>query len=482
MSWGPCAVLCCLLVGCVGDQRVDPSELELRDVLGLAPEVALGWDAGQRAAARHVLETGMHGGAALDTPVGRDAALDRSVASALAGADAVRARQRQAALGIVELAVAPDHLHATARASTLAPRPTAPTVIQLAGWERRGWSQLPARGLDVLATIASDAGHRGGPLLVTPAAQLAVIAAYLPATPASRARLVVNPVLLAALEPSAAGPVRAPAIAAILPDDPIGNPYTFYTSVAACAAAQAQRCEACLAKGTCTPLEGTGDGNAECTQLAANDGRGYSLACINFAVAIDTVASCAASAAPACPMETRAATSIALLAANANFLDQPTCASALDQCLAEIFGNASPTSTTPPPAPGSSVSCADSACASSPDCSDSGCGDTGDSSCDSSSDSGSSSCDGGDSGGGCSGDSGGDCSSSDSGGDCSGGDSGCSGDSGGDCSGGGGNDCNASRHRGPGDRTLLWAALPLPFAIFARRRAGRRRAKREVEP
>jgi len=480
MSWGPCAVLCCLIAACAADHRVDPNDLELRDVLGIAPDVALTWSADERAAARQVLEAGMRSVAtspAVDAPVGRAPTLDRSLATALAAADATRAQRREAPLGVVSLAVGHDHLHASARVSTLAPRRGPATELQLAGWQRRGWGPLPSRGIDVLTTIAADAGHRGGPLLVTPAPQLAVIAAYVPATSASGARLVVNPVLLAALEPSSAS-----AAAAVVPDDPIGNPYTFYTSIASCAAAQAQRCEACLGKGTCTPLEGTGDGNAECTQLAANDGRGYSLACINFALAIDTVASCSASAAPACPIETRAATSIALLTANADFLDQPTCAGALDQCLGEIYGDASPTST-PPPAPGSSVSCADAACESSPDCSDSGCGDdTGDSSCDGSSDSGDSSCDSGDSGGDCGGDSGGDCSSGDSGGDCSGGDSGCSGDSGGDCSGGGGDDCNASRHHGPGDRSLLWAALPLPFAIFARRRAGRRRAKREVAP
>ena len=282
MAWGSraCLLLGCVLIGCAADNRIDPSELELRDVLGLSPEVAMSWDADQRASARHVLEAGMHDVRAvpIEATLGREPTLDRSVVNALAAVDATRARQRLAALGVVELAIARDHLHATSRASTLAAHATAATQIQLAGWTRAGWAELPGRGLDVLTTLATDAGHRGGPLLVTPAPQLAVIAGYVPATPAGPARLVVNPVLLAALEPGQATvPGRPQIAAAVVPDDPIGNPYTFYTSIEACASAQQQRCEACLPKGTCTALSGTGDGNAECSAFAAEPGRGYSL-------------------------------------------------------------------------------------------------------------------------------------------------------------------------------------------------------------
>jgi hypothetical protein len=497
MAWGSRVwfLLGCVLIGCAGDAKIDPSELDLRDVLGLSPDIAMSWDADQRAAARHVLEAGMHDVRALpiEATLGREPTLDRSVANALAIADANRASHRLGALGVVELAIARDHLHATSRASTLAPHATAATELQLAGWTHPGWAELPARGLDVLTTLATDAGHRGGPLLVTPAPQLAVIAGYVAATRASPARLVVNPVLLAALEPAGQPTKQRPQIAAaVLPDDPIGNPYTFYTSIEACASAQQQRCEACLPKGTCTSLAGTGDGNAECSALAAEPGRGYSLVCINFALAIDSVDSCAATSAPTCPADTHAASSITSLDHNADFLDQPVCTTALDVCLGQIFGNAPSSTATPPPSsPDNSPSCADTACEAAPDCADSGCADdSGNSSCDSSSDPSSS-------GGSCSGDScnnssssgGGDCSSGDSSscGDssssCSDSSSGCSGDSGGDCSGGGGNDCNASRRRGgPGEQSILWACLPLPFAIFARRRAGRRRraANREV--
>ncbi|MEO8841247.1 MAG: hypothetical protein ABI591_03670 [Kofleriaceae bacterium] len=508
-------LLCCVVIAsaCAGDNRVDPSELELRDVLGMAPETAMAWDAGQRAAARDVIDAGMH-----DVPPAPiAAAFDRSLASTLAIVDAGRAKQRLAALGVVALAVDHDEVRATARWSTLAPRATS-FEIELAGWDRPGWAQLAARGLDVLATIASDAGHRGGPIVVTPAAQLAVIAAYTPATSTSSARLLVNPVVLASLEPvaittanpiarttarsgdpigtpiarttaGAVDPIGTPSLLArtgapstpvtgprVVAADPVGNPYNFYGSIGECAAAQQLRCEACLPTSTCTPVTGAGDGNAECAQLAAGLGRGFSLLCINFALAIDSISSCATTTAPSCPFDARAGESISTLESNSDFLDQASCAGSLDSCLANVFGPA-PTSTTTPPG-NTSTDCSDSACEADPSCADNGC----DGSCDSSSDSSagdgcsssdSSGCDSSDSGGGCGGDSGGDC-GGDSGGDCSGGGAD-------DCSGGGGNDCDAGgHHRSTSSHSFLWACLPLPFAIIARRRADRRRAKREV--
>jgi hypothetical protein len=497
MSWGSRVLLSCVLVAsaCAGDNRIDPSELELRDVLGIAPETAMAWDSGQRESARQVIDAGMH--EAHPAPVHASLGQDRSISSALAVVDAGRAKQRLSAMGVVELALEGDDLRATPHLSTLAPRVTSPIELELAGWDRPGWAQLPARGLDVLTTIASDAGHRGGPIIVTPAPQLAVIAGYIPATSTSAARLVVNPVLLASLEPvaRAASPtIVTPATNVtgagprVLAADP-GNPYSFYGSVAECAAAQQLRCEACLPTNTCTSISGSGDGTAECAQLAAGQGRGYSLVCINFALAIDSISSCAATSVPSCPFDAHAGESISTLEHNSDFLDRPACAGSLDSCLANVFGPAPTASTTPPR--NTSVGCADSACEASPSCADNGCDNGG--SCDDSSDSGagdgcssdnSSGCDSSNSGGGCdSSDSGGGC-SSDSGGGCSGGDSGggCSGgDSGGDCSGGGGNDCDAGgHHRHGSEHGYLWACLPLPFAIIARRRADRRRAKREV--
>src|SRR3569623_485374 len=141
MSWGPCAVLCCLIAACAADHRVDPIDLELRDVLGIAPDVALTWNADERAAARQVLEAGIHAVATrstIDATVGRAPTHDRSLATALAAADAVRAQQREAPLGVVALAVGHDHLPAAARASTHAPRRGPALAGPLAGWPRRG--------------------------------------------------------------------------------------------------------------------------------------------------------------------------------------------------------------------------------------------------------------------------------------------------------------------------------------------------------
>lgn len=443
--WGSRVLVCCVLAGCAGDNRLDPSALELRDILGIAPETALTWDAGQRAAARHVIDDALHAKPATIHATGAN------LQTGLAVADADRDRNHLAALGVVQVALSPAALDATAKASSLAPHVATSTQIQLAGWTK--WPALPTRGLDVLTSIAHDAGYRGGVLTVVAAPQLAVVASYVPA----KAQLVVNPVLLAALEPGESTAAPPVVIAAI------GNPYSFYDSIEQCASAQQARCEACLPNTSCESTTGTGDGNAECKGFAGEQGRGYWLVCIQSALEIQSVKTCVEANAPACPTDNTTV-----------FIDDPACTSAIDHCLGDHGGDA-------PNPPTSSPDC--SACEASPSCEDSvgcasDCSDSGGGGDCSSSDSSGDSCDsgGGDSscdGGGCDGgDSGGDCSGG-GGDDCSGGGGDCAGDSGGDCSGGGGGDCNAGgRHH---DHGYLWVLLPLPFAIVARRRADRRR-------
>jgi hypothetical protein len=313
-----------------------------------------------------------------------------------------------------------------------------------------------------------------------------------------------------------------------------GNPYSFYGSVAECAAAQRDRCAECAATGTCTAITDLGNGNDECALLTANGGRGEYLICVNLALAIDAVASCAARSAPSCRGDTAASASFARLAANAAFVDAAACAAPLDACLAALYGASGPGF----PGPGSggsgsprprrtSISCDDSlhddpncdgdlecdademscdapydgTCEDSNEqsgCSDSGADGGGSCSSDGAGDSGggdSCSGDGADGGGDCSSGDGGDCSSGD-GGDCSSGDGGgcsvggggadCSGGGGGgDCSGGGGGDCNVASgrgHTGVGlPVAIAWALLPLPFATIVRRRAERRRARTEAD-
>ncbi|HEX3758900.1 MAG TPA: hypothetical protein VHW23_09350, partial [Kofleriaceae bacterium] len=49
-----------MLAACsAGNNSVDPGDLELRDLLGISPEVATAWDGTQRSAARRVLAGGL---------------------------------------------------------------------------------------------------------------------------------------------------------------------------------------------------------------------------------------------------------------------------------------------------------------------------------------------------------------------------------------------------------------------------------------
>lgn len=533
---GPLRLLvsCCALLAAAcgaGDNRIDPGDLALRDLLGMSSEAASSWDHDQRAAARRVIEAGLHQvqPSPIRAALGADARLDRRVAKALASVDADRVRHHAGALGLVHLAVGTGDVLATARTTTIEMHARASIELRLVGWEAEpAGRSLPAHGLDVLAQIARDAGHVSGPVVVTPAPRLAAVAGYLPAAAPDPARLVVNPVLFAALEPVAPeGPTVAraasaplapaapavPASASAVAANAEGNPYSFYGSVAECAAAQRTRCQACLTDGSCTAITNLGDGTAECTQLDAQGGRGYFLICINLALAIDAVATCTQGSAPACPHDQHASESISTLENNAGFLDDPACGGPLDTCLATIYGPppggfpgpGSGAGSGGPPPRNTAIDCGNS-CSGDPNCDDSpsceldgpscddstatdgGCADSNDQSgCDSggdssdgcASDSGSS-CDS--SGGDCSSDSSGDCGGG-GGGDCSGGGGDCSG-GGGDCSGGGGDCSVTTRHGRSAGRALpfavMWAFLPVPFAARVRRRAVRRRAQAEA--
>lgn len=567
-----CGVVClAVLAACsAGDNSVDPGDLELRDLLGVSPEAASTWDGAQRSAARRVLAAGLRddGGPAaqrsLDDAPGD---LDARVAALLAGDDAARAAEGARPLGVVALAieararatVVPRHgpLAAAALAGGSPPPSSGPGAeLWLAGSSdtARRAAALPGRGAALLAALAADAGHPGGPLVVVPAPELAVIAAYVrpgDGDGAAPPRLAVNPIALAALEPVpgeaevAAAMARAPAAPAIARQPPggpppvaaatpvasaAGNPYSFYGSVAECAFAQRTRCEACLPAGTCQPVTNITDGNAECTMLDADAGRGYFLLCINLALAISSIDRCTGDAAPSCVRDPRAADSLATLANNADFLTDPACGGALDGCLARIFGppdepfpgldagsapaapprstsvscsnscnnnpnvscQASPTCDCSGPSCNNSLSC-DSACARSGDqggcsaCSSSssggGCSSGSSSSggsCSSGSGGGGGGCSSGSGGGGCSsgsGSSGGSCSGggcSGSGSSCSGG--GCSG-SGSSCGGGGGKCSVAAIDPAPGvglAMSVMWGCLPIALAALTRRRARRR--------
>jgi hypothetical protein len=525
-----------------GETRVDPADLEVRDLLGVAPEVAARWDASQREAARHVL------GQALHAQVVPQRLPDvGGLEERLADLDARRADAGEDALGLVVV----DGAMATPVASDLVDTAQALQLALDDSW--RAQPIAPDRGLGVLATFGADAGHVQGPLVVLPAPRLAAIAGY------ERGRLVVNPVVLAALEPVVAGtasvtttarlaqPARVQHVVqavASAANGTIGNPYSFYGSVSECAATQRSRCEACLPATNCVPVTNTSDGNAECTMFGANGGRGYYLICINAALAITAVDRCAAQHASSCARNTNAADSLSDLEANADFLDDPDCNGALDTCLATIYGQPSGSfpgpgvdaGTTSEPPRSTNVSCGDSYsnnknCEASPNCNcsgpscnnslscdstcassnnSSGCNGASCDSCSSSSSSSSggggggcssdSSSSGGSSGGGCNscssnssssgGSSGGGCNSCSSDSSSSGGSSGCnscssnssSSSSSSGCSGSGGK-CGVARGEPSAAFALLlsimWGVMPVPFAAFARRRA--RRARKEVQ-
>ena len=541
-----------------GDTRVDPGDLELRDLLGISPDVASAWNGEQREAARRVLVDGFEEDAdPSSVTVTETASLDARVAHGLSVVDARRIVDGDNALGVVRIVVRPTQLTANPRSaerSIDAAQGTAVPVTELRlaqDWDARSWNHLPGRGLDLLSAIAIDAGHVAGPVIVVPAPRLAAIAGYIAADGDKPARLIVNPIVLAALEPQ---PMEA-ATAALLDRAPIdgtanarvapsgsaqvetqavasGNPYSFYGSVSECAYAQRTRCESCLPASTCTAVTGA-TGSEECTALGAANGRGYFLLCANLALAITSVARCAEDRVPGCGRDIDAASELNELENNANFIDDATCGSALDVCLADIYGapggqfpgpgpdggvvdppepprstsidcgdscssdnnsncEASPSCNCEGPSCNNSLSC-DSACASSND--QSGCGGNCDScssddstssgggSCSSEDGSGTggSSCGGGDSGGSCGGDScggsGGSCGGD---GGCSGG--GCSGGSGGGCSGGSsGGGCNVAKRESSSGGialafSLIWAFMPVPVAAVIRRRSKRRAA------
>jgi hypothetical protein len=519
-----------------GDNRVDPSDLELRDLLGIAPEAAATWNVGERAGARRVL------GAALaevadGAPARATSALDDpSITSALSSIDGARADHDLDALAAItvsadrgSIVVAAQQAPAAAAQVSAGSTSTVARDLAIDG----DWGPLADRPTDITATLATDlAGSQT--VMVVPSARLPVIAALIAD---EHPRLLVNPVVIAAFDPeptlamtrsgsgSSSTPISAqPAAIA----NSAGNPYSFYGSYEECAAAQEDRCNACLPSSSCTPITNATDGNTECMTLAGSNGRGYFLECINLALAISAVQSCTQGAAPGCAEDTQAADSLSSLSNNADFLDNSTCGAGLDKCLATIYGappqpfpGADAGSAAPQPVPprSTSVSCdkscdtkTDDNCSGSPNCNCSGPSCNNSLSCDSA-------CSGGD-GKGCSGAScssssgsgGGGCSSGSgsggggcggSGGGCAGcTDSGCSGSSGSSsnsgcgscgsgsngCGSGGGSACNSGQCdvAGIDNRasyalagSIVWSLAPIPIAAGLRRRV--RRRKQEVK-
>ncbi len=511
-------VLALWACGCAaGDRELEPDELDARDLLGLAPAVAAGWDADARAAARARLMDAWaeswneDGGAIIDgagwpdpATAGEDAvaglgAVDRRRADAgqtpvIAGAGVVAGRRlRMRIASPIDLGL-DDAVASDAQASA---------VIEPVGW-RPDEAALMSRGVAWAIDLAAAAGHPpGAPLRLHAVRQVPFGAVYL-----DQVGVLVNPVLLASIEPSRSSAIAG--AAAVVRERESGstidrgrdfrrstggNPYSFYGSAAECAAAERLRCEACLPSSTCERTSrDAADGNAECETLAGGNGIGYHLYCVNLSLAIATVAECVGDEGPGCPQDNGASNQLVRLEANRAFLDDAACGGALDRCLASIYGESGDDFPPPPPDAGpgpdggeppppppprdTEITCGEADCDFSPQCDsscsgscdevfscnadcnggDDGCNDGcdgdggGDGSggdgggCDSGGDGGGG---GNGSGGGCGGDSdcGGDCSNGDCGGDCSNGDCGgdCNSNDCGDCNSSGGSNCSVAR-------------------------------------
>ena len=434
------------------DDRVDPGDLALRDLLGVQPQVVAGWDDAQRAAARQVLVAGLAAGpaVALASPLGADeAALVRAVAVG----DAALDDRGQDARGLVVVSAPRTELLVLAgpRAAALLDGATAPPAVALAV-EPRAWP-CPAAPCDlaVLAALAVDAAPGAPAVRVQPVAQLAVIAA-LTDGPDGAPTLLVNPVVTAVGVPigaDRAGPGGAsgvptgaagePAAAVAAPPPLTRGSWTYGATRDGCATQVAADCRTCLGGGLCEPVWPSLSGMLACTTLAADEPRSYELVCVNLAVSLADVRACLQDRAPSCAIDADAIDLPAELANNAVFVDDGGCRTALDDCLAQLYG-----------ADGDGDGCGA--------CDGCDCGGS-----DPNVDNGSCS-DDGCQGGGC------------RGGDCGGG--------GGDCGGGGsGGSCQVAgpSRRGPGlGVALAWVLLPVPVALGARQRA--RSAARRVAP
>lgn len=486
LTWWAACALCCFGCG-ASDSTLEPGALGARDLLGIAPDVAVAWSAGERSQARAVLEAAVRPGAEVTTTTIEPAS--EVVWAVVDGLELID-RQRRAdgldALVLTRVELEGSALEALEVGPLDFAPPPAPSTIEPVGWDGADLVALVATRPHVVRALVEAAGV-SDVRWVEPAPQASFGAAVV----VDRQVLLVNPVLLAAAEPmpvvaNVAAPAGDPSPAsaggagptALAPPEPevsyAGNPYSFFGSVAECAAAQRGRCEACLPSTTCVAeSRDAADGNAECQTLGENDGIGYYLFCANLALAIATVEECVGGSSPAgCAPVSTASNQLVALEANRAFVDDEVCRGGLDSCLSTIFGrpgedyppfaDAGPQPPQPPPPRDVSPGCGDTDvnCAFSPQC-DATCGDTNcsnavecDNGCDDSQSGSSGGCggdsSGGGSGGGCGGDSGGGSGGGGCGSDSGGG--GCDGCGGGDSGGGGGCDgCGGGDSGGGGD-------------------------------
>ena len=155
---------------------------------------------------------------------------------------------------------------------------------------------------------------------------------------------VVGAALVVLTVPGAAGEPVAPVDLALQhPGLPRGAPlvtatWAYAPTVDACVASVQRDCTACLGGGTCEPIWNGVSGMDACTMLQASAGQNYPLLCINLAVSLGAVGGCLQRDAPSCAFDAMAILDPSDLRANVRFVDDPACSTALESCLAELYG------------------------------------------------------------------------------------------------------------------------------------------------
>ena len=436
--------------GCgTADDPVDPHDLALRDLLGVAPRVAVAWDADQRAAAREVLAGGLRRDEALALPrLDGDGA---AVVSGLVAIDRAREGDDEDALGLVVIAGDREAraIDGAIAGEALLGVVPGPMALEL---DPRAWpcASEPC-DLTSLEALAADAAPGAAVVRVEPAAQLAVIAALVPGVDGVPT-LLVNPIVTAVADDAEAAPGAGGAATATprgahrtaaLPPPPLSRgAWTYGASVSACAERVRSDCDVCQTGGTCATVWPGVSGADACAMLDADESRNYHLVCVDLAVSLADVRACVQERSSACAIDVDAIDDPSQLAANAVFLDDLACANHLAVCLDQLYG----------PRDDADGCDACDGCSCDDDDNDSG------GSCSNDDDMNDGCNDGGCNNDGCSG---GGCNDSGSGGGCGGGGSG-----------GNGSCAVASRSgRGPGLAIgLAWLLIPVPVALRARRR------------
>jgi hypothetical protein len=209
-SLGRWSVLVLVLgAGCTRGEELDPADLTARDLLGLDPRIAIEWSDAERDDAHQTFDAAFRA-VDPDGELTEEITLDEALA---AFPEVAVARGLDAADVGLDSADQPPRLAVRADADADAAMVTelalgglpevagTPTPIVLIGWDAGaadGWDALPRRVPGFLVALAEAAGRAptAGPLEVVPAPRVGFAAAWLEGAD----RLLVNPVLLAALD------------------------------------------------------------------------------------------------------------------------------------------------------------------------------------------------------------------------------------------------------------------------------------------